>query len=169
MAKEPEAAEGGATPKKKSKMLLVIILGMAVLLLGGGGFFAYTQLLKAPAVDAENPEGPAPAGAKKPEEVGGAMYALDPFIVNLSDAKGKRYLKVKVEIELDNEEAVAIAEKYKAKMRDMVIMMLTSLTFEEVMTPEGKMRVKDELLERFSRIMKPAKIRDIYFTEFVVQ
>ena len=61
------------------------------------------------------------------------------------------------------------ATKVSPKLRDMVIMMLTSLGFEEVMTPEGKIRVRDELLERFNEIMRPDHIKNIYFTEFVVQ
>jgi flagellar FliL protein len=37
------------------------------------------------------------------------------------------------------------------------------------MTPEGKIRIRDELLERFNQIMRPDRIKNIYFTEFVVQ
>ena len=54
-------------------------------------------------------------------------------------------------------------------MRDAVIVMLTSLSFEEVMTPEGKIRIRDELLIRFNQILKPDRIKNIYFTEFLVQ
>ena len=55
------------------------------------------------------------------------------------------------------------------KLRDMVITLLTSLTFEEVMTPEGKVQIRDELLERFNQILRPDRVRNIYFTDFVVQ
>jgi flagellar FliL protein len=61
------------------------------------------------------------------------------------------------------------AKQVAPKLRDMVIMMLTSLSFEEVMTPEGKIRIRDELLERFNQVMRPDRIKNIYFTEFVVQ
>jgi len=163
--KAPEGAEGAEEePKKKGKGMLFAIIGAVLLLAGGGGFFAYTKFLK-----------PAPepvdelAQKKAQEEAIGVMLDLAPFVVNLSDPKGKRYLKVRITLELDSDEVMERAEKLKPKIRDMVIMMLTSLTFEEVMTPEGKIRVRDELFERFNLILRPDRVKNIYFTEFVVQ
>ena len=167
MVEEPEAqaTEEEQAPKKKSKTLFFIVLGVGILLLGGGGFFAYTKFL-APKPAIEEAESEAAAGPKK---YIGEIFALEPFVVNLADPKGKRYLKIKIEIELETPEAAEQAAKVSPKLRDMVIMMLTSLAFEEVMTPEGKIRIRDELLERFNQVMRPERIKNIYFTEFVVQ
>ncbi len=167
MVDEPEAQateEEQQPPKKKSKTLLFIVLGLSILLLGGGGFFAYTKFL-APKPAEEKMS----AEEQAPKQFIGEIYAMEPFVVNLADPKGKRYLKIKIELELESPEAVAQAEKVSPKLRDMVIMMLTSLTFEDVMTPEGKIRIRDELFERFNQIMRPERIKNIYFTEFVVQ
>lgn len=162
--KENVEGEGQEAPKKKSKLLFFIILGVVILLLGGGGFFAYTKFLAPkPAVETETAE------KAEPQSPIGEMFALEPFVVNLADPQGKRYLKLKIEIELESPLAVEKATKVAPKLRDMVIMMLTSLSFEEVMTPEGKIRIRDELLERFNQIMRPDRIKNIYFTEFVVQ
>lgn len=163
---EDQATEEEQEPKKKSKALFFVILGVGILLLGGGGFFAYTNFL-APEPAAITEEGA--EGGKEPPPIIGDMFALQPFVVNLADPKGKRYLKIKIEIELESPTAVEQATKVSPKLRDMVIMMLTSLSFEEVMTPEGKIRIRDELLERFNQIMRPERIKNIYFTEFVVQ
>lgn len=166
MAAEKDTETTEQEPKKKSKMGFFIILGVGILVLGGGGFFAYTKFLgHKPAVE----EVASQEVKKEPEAVIGEMLVMDPFVVNLADPKGKRYLKVKIELELESKEAVDKATKAAPKLRDMVIMMLTSLGFEEVMTPEGKIRVRDELLERFNEIMRPDHIKNIYFTEFVVQ
>lgn len=165
--KDSAGAEGQEAPKK-SKLIFFIILGVTILLLGGGGFFAYTKLM-----------GPKPAAVEggeateekkgEPEKAIGEVLPLDPFVVNLADPSGKRYLKLKVELELETPAAVEKAKQVSPKLRDMVIMMLTSLSFEEVMTPEGKIRIRDELLERFNQTMRPDRIKNIYFTEFVVQ
>lgn len=166
MAAEKDLPATEQVPKKKSKMVFFIILGVGILLLGGGGFFAYTKFLaNKPAVE----EVASQEATKGAAPVIGEMLVMEPFVVNLADPKGKRYLKVKIELELENKEAVDKATKVSPKLRDMVIMMLTSLGFEEVMTPEGKIRVRDELLERFNEIMRPDHIKNIYFTEFVVQ
>jgi flagellar protein FliL len=166
MVAEKDAPATEPVPKKKSRMIFFVILGLGILLLGGGGFFVYAKFLAHPPA-AETIAGQEPK--KEAAQVIGEMLVMDPFVVNLVDPKGKRYLKVKIELELESKEAVEKAAKATPKLRDMVIMMLTSLGFEEVMTPEGKIQVRDELLVRFNEIMRPDHIKNIYFTEFVVQ
>lgn len=164
MAAEEAKGEGGEDkPKKKGSMFAIIGL-VVVLVIGGGGFFAYKKFL------GHKPEPSVEEQVKKePPEAEGEIYELEPFVVNLSDPKGKRYLKVKVTLELAPPATKEKVDKAIPKMRDMVIMMLTSLTFEEVMTPEGKLRVRDELLERFNLILRPERVKELYFTEFVIQ
>lgn len=171
-----DAKAQGAEEKPKKKVMLFAIIGVLVLVIAGGGFFAYTKFLSPkPAVTEAGGEGgghgeeSAEGGKKGAEEKEGEMFELEPFVVNLSDPKAKRFLKIKVTLELASPEAAAKAEKLIPKMRDMVIMMLTSLSFEEVMTPEGKIRIRDELLERFNLILRPERVRNIFFTDFVIQ
>jgi len=167
MADEPEVqAEEAAPQKKKSKVVFFIIIGVGMLLLGGGAFFAYMKFL---APKPQTDTAAATAEPAPPADTVGEMLALKPFVVNLSDPNGKRYLKVQIEIEIESPLAVERVTKSVPKLRDMVIIMLTSLTFEEVMTPEGKIRIRDELLERFNQVLRPDRIKNIYFTEFVVQ
>jgi flagellar FliL protein len=163
---DAQATEEAGAPEKKSKLKLFIILGVALAVLGGGGFFAYTTFLAPkPAVEGAEAE----ATNEKPKPVIGQMFVLDPFVVNLSDPKGKRYLKIRMELELETPEALEKAGLIIPKLRDMTIMMLTSLSFEEVMTPEGKIRIRDELVDRFNQVMKPERVEHLYFTEFVIQ
>jgi flagellar FliL protein len=162
---DAKGVEGAAEPKKGSKKLLVLILGVVVLLvLAGGGYFAYTKFLAPPPPPITEAE-----HAAEPGESVGEIIDLEPFVVNLTDPKGNRYLKMKISLEVESIEVAERVKKVTPKLRDIVIMMLTSLSFEEVMTPEGKLRIRDELLERFSRITRPDKIKNIYFSEFVVQ
>jgi len=166
MVDEPEIQETENVPQKKKKLVFLIVLAVAVLLMGGAGFFAYTKMIASPPPAAEHGGGAEEKPAQAPENV---IHGLQPFVVNLADPKGKRYLKVKIELEVGSEQAVARLEKLDAKLRDSVIMLLTSLTFEDVMTPEGKLRIRDELLDRFNQAVKPERINSIYFSEFVVQ
>lgn len=162
---DAKAAEGTEQPKKKSKLLLFLILGVLLLALAGGGFFAYTKFFAPKPPTAEEIE---QQKVEQPPAVG-EIVTLEPFVVNLADPKGNRYLKMTIGMEVETAEASERIKKLEPKLRDIVIMMLTSLAFEEVMTPEGKLRIRDELLERFRRATKPDVIKNIYFTEFVVQ
>ena len=163
MADEEKQAEENEEPKKSNKMLLIIIGVVGLLVVGGGGFFAYTKFLAPPPVEEEEP-----LPEEVPEAVG-EMFSMKPFVVNLADPKGKRYLKIKLSLELETPELLEKAAKLEPKLQNIVIMMLTSLSFEEVMTPEGKLRIRDELQERFNQVTRPDKVMHIYFTEFVVQ
>ncbi len=160
MAEEEEATP--EEPKKKPKMMLFITIGVVLLLACGGGFFAYTTFM-APSDNTEE--------LPMEEEVSmtGEMVTFGEFVVNLSDPKGKRYLKCKISVEVESVEAVERIQKIEPKLRDIVIMLLTSLAFEEVMTPEGKIRIRDELLERFNQAARPDRIKNLYFSDFVVQ
>jgi len=178
---EASKTEDQDQPKKKSKLILLIIVGVGVCLLAGGGFMAYKKFFghKASSTEAgaeagggHGAEAEAERGGgdrKKLPEVIAEVLPMDPFVVNLSDPKAKRYLKLKIEIEIETPAGKERATKATPKLRDAVIMMLTSLTFDEVMSPEGKFRIRDELLERFTQVLKPEKVKNIYFTEFVVQ
>lgn len=164
-AKDQETPES-AEPQKKSSGLPLIIMAVALVLLGGGGFFAFTKLMAPkPAVE----ETQQAAAKKNPPDTIGEMHAMSPFTVNLADPKGKRYIKIKLELETDTPGALDRVQKATPKLRDTVIVMVTSLSFEEVMTPEGKIRIRDELLVRFNQILKPERLKNIYFTEFLVQ
>ncbi|NOX25306.1 MAG: flagellar basal body-associated FliL family protein [Deltaproteobacteria bacterium] len=149
-------------PKKKGKMLLFIIIGL-ILLLAGGGFFAYTKFFKPKPVVSTK------ALKKTQENKIGEMLDLDPFVVNLADPSGKRYLKLSITLELAPASSADKIKKYMPKIRDMVIMLLTNMTFDEVMTPEGKIRLRDELFARFNHMLRPNRIKNIYFTNFIIQ
>lgn len=160
-----EQAENTEEPKKKSRLMLFIVIGLVLILIAGGGFFVYTQILSS------SPEKEEKQQTTKTDnlEPVGKMFALEPFVVNLADPQGKRYLKIKINMELKDPKAVERAEKLSPKLRDIVIMMISSLAFEEVMTSEGKLRIREELRTRFNRVLKPYKVEHIYFSEFVIQ
>ncbi len=166
---EPENEQTEATekPKKRSTLIIFIIVGMVLLLIVGGGFFTYTKFI-ASSPDGEEQDKEEMAKADTPEPIG-EMFNLEPFVVNLADPQGNRYLKLKINMELKDPKAAARAQKLSPKLRDIVIMMISSLAFEEVMTPEGKLRIREELRTRFNRVLKPYKVDNIYFSEFVIQ
>jgi len=184
--KEEESGGEEAGPKK-GKSKLMIILVAAVLVLGGGGFAAYKFLLSGPEkpVVAGGQEGgpvvegqaggeaagtPGEGGeAAGGEAKGAAIYPLDPFIVNLADPVGNRYLKIKVALQLDNEPLQAEVEKKIAPIRDGFLLLLSSKSLAQINTTEGKLKLRSELLHRINQVLKKGRVTTIYFTEFVVQ
>lgn len=158
-------------PKKKGGMLKWIIILLLLLLLGGGGYVAYTQFFAggddnatAEATDSENPNAVADGD---PADV--QMVTLPTFLVNLADPLGRRYLKMTLDVELVNQEAAELLNERSPKVRDAIILLLSSKSYADVQTFESKLLLKKEIVERLNLILGGARVRNVYFTDMVIQ
>jgi len=193
VADAPEAPEG----KKKSSLLKYIILLVLLLLLSGGGYFAYLKFFAAPppsptAAEGENPADDAGKAAdrqeRKAEEKkadsghgeaksssghGGKDKApsntvsMTPFVVNLADTNARRYLKLVIEVEAAG--SAELIEANQAKIRDALLMLLSSKTSQDLNTLEGKILLRKEIVDRLNQTLGQSKVARVYFTDFVIQ
>ncbi len=182
MAEEAKAEAVVTEKKGGSNIALIIIIVLLFLLLIGGGVAAYLLLNDSTDEDViknqsvsnakELTDKNSPAKKKKKLkdllEVG-PMYPMDQFIVNLLSENGSRYLKTTIDLEMDKQELSAELDKKKAIIRDIIIRILSSKTFEEISTIKGKERLKDEIVEKINEILVDGEIRNIFFTDFVIQ
>lgn len=159
-------------PKKKlsGKRKLVILLAVAVLVLGAGGFAAWKFLLSpAPAEDAlANATGTNQTGQEAPAAQS-QLVTLEPFVVNLSDPMGRRYLKVTMDVEVADATAATELGAAMPKVKDTLLLLLSSKTFAEISSLDKKIELKNEIVDRLNLIIGKSKVRNVYFTEFVVQ
>ncbi|MEN6619948.1 MAG: flagellar basal body-associated FliL family protein [Smithella sp.] len=160
---EQEVEKPAPENKKGSPLKWIIIAVIAVVILGGGGAGAYFFLFKSHSISAEKKQ----AEATKP--VAAIFWSLDPFIVNLMDNEGERYLKIVMQFELADQFAVEELNVIKPKVRDSILDLLSAKTYKEMMDPLGKQRLKDEIALRASGYLTKGKIIKVYFTEFVIQ
>jgi len=166
MAEEKETSENSHEAKpKKSKSLLIIIV-IIVVILGAGGFFGWNFFMKGK----EGDEAKTPTPDSKKDQVS-IVYPLKSFIVNLMGKSrlGNRYLKVIMQLEISFEKDKDIIDKLKPQLRDTILLLLSDQTFDDVKTMEGKLELKQELLSRINNILGGEIVKQIYFTEFVVQ
>jgi flagellar FliL protein len=116
----------------------------------------------------------------------GIMYEVGSRIVNLLDPVGRRYLKINIVLEflppdygyyqLDGEAREAerqklveeIAER-KPIIDDLLISLLTSRSYEDIHTLEGKTQLRSDIQERLNQALQEPRIVAVYFTEFLVQ
>jgi flagellar FliL protein len=174
---EEEAAGGdhGGGGKKKSPLLIIIVL-VLVLLLVGGGAAVYFLVLKKPAAEGEHAaaEGGGHGGGKSGEKGGksatslGETVELPPFIVNLA-GEGGRYIKVVVVLQVAPVAAKEELASRSPQIKDSVISVLSSKTPDEVLTPEGKLELKLEMVKRINQSLTSGVVTEMFFTEFVVQ
>ncbi|MGD9969106.1 MAG: flagellar basal body-associated protein FliL [Sulfuricurvum sp.] len=170
--------EGGG--KKSSKLLLIIIIVVLVLILVIGGVVAFLMMNSGDESTGENaakPKQEAAAQAPKasagdldsPSTEVGLMYPLETFTVNLLSESGRRYLKVEMNLEIEGEELSPELDAKKPVMRDIIIRILSSKSLEEISTIKGKEKLKEQIVNDLNMRLKDGKVKNVYFTDFVVQ
>ncbi|NPA95818.1 MAG: flagellar basal body protein FliL [Thermodesulfobacteria bacterium] len=171
--KEKAEAEAKEAKEKKggSKLLIIIIALLVLIIIGGAG--AFFLLFSAPsdeeiAKEIKQDESPQEIVAPTPESIG-VVVDLKPFLVNLADPKARHFLKATLSLEVKDDEAKGLVEQFLPKIRNDILLLLSSKTLEDVITIEGKVRLKDEIMSRVSRIIGPGQLKDVYFSQFVVQ
>jgi flagellar FliL protein len=156
-------------------MLRLLILVVPALLIGAGAGWFFGSSMTESKMKQEATLNPPEGGAEgsspsQPKEVPvGPMFKLDPFVVNLNEPRGNRYLKTTIQLEMENESLQSELERRQAQMRDIILALLTSKTTDELKALEGKFRLREELLSRLNALLVNGSIRRVYFTEFVIQ
>ena len=153
-----------------NKILILLIGVLMVLMLGmGGGLFLMWNKLATINVQADANASGQPGQEAVAEQLLGAIYGLETFIVNLADKGGTRYLRVTMDLELGIPELESEIEKRLPQVRDSILMILPSKRFEDISSVEGKVALRDEILKALNGFLVQGEISNIYFKEFVVQ
>jgi Flagellar basal body-associated protein len=172
VAKELPASGEGA-PKKSRKKLIIIIVFLLLLILGGmGGVWFFVFDGKMPFGRA--PEGPAPgAVVTLPEQDKskplGNVVPLPAFTVNLADPLGRRILTVHLALEVDSQEAIADLQRLEPRVRDALIMLLSSKTFADVASADSKMVLKSEITSRVNQVLGAPRVMQTFVTDLIIR
>jgi len=171
MAEKKAAAPEKAEKKKGGKLKLIIIALVVLGVLGGGGFAAWKFFLqpKAAGETAENATAEGAEEHKAEAEQGGQLVTLDSFVVNLSDPMGRRYLKTTLDVEVANAAVAAELTAAMPKVKDTLLLLLSSKSFADISSMDKKIELKNDIVSRLNQIIGKNKVRNVYFTEFVVQ
>ena len=100
------------------------------------------------------------------EEVG-KVIPLETFIVNLANSKGRKVLKVNMELEVTGSDIVQEVDNRKAQIRDFIIIILSVKTYEQISTKEGKDDLRAEIKDKVNSFLSKGKITNVYFTELI--
>lgn len=171
------------TPKKKRASLKFIFIVLILFILAGtavAGYFVIfmpKSIENADEITARKSLAPKQAQAKVSSKSMGGQFSdpmgptmqLDSFIVNLTDDKGARYLKVVMQLEMSKDSLVAEIDEKMPQIRDEIILMLSSKSFDDVATIDGKRTLKHSVVSGINRYLSTGQINRVYFTEFVVQ
>lgn len=196
MSEQPAHEEGAAEAKpKKSKKKLFIILGVVVLV-AGAGVPMFLMGGAPPEEEAAAHEEEVHEEVKHLETAD-----LGSYVVNLSEATSFLKAKITVEFDATIVEkqmkpkehgeeaeaegggehgakegagAAALPEfmaKRETQIKDAVLRILSSKKADDVLTSEGKERLKEELIEGLNEAvaLEEPPMTAVFFTEFIIQ
>jgi flagellar FliL protein len=111
--------------------------------------------------------------AAKAEPAVKAVLHLEPFVVNLADPEGDRFLRVGIDLGLEREQEERShpgqAAMSLARARDTILAILTACDAQALITPAGKASLKDQLAKGLRERAPELGVREVYFNEFLVQ
>ena len=155
VVKEEERPEG---PKKKSKFKWIIIASVALAVVASGtiaGFYLMTK---------PDPNKPLPV---KPVVL--SVLPMDPFVVNIAETNGERYLKIVIQLEVSGPGVGPELDQLKPRIRDSILDLLTPKTYKDLMDLAGKQRLREDIAGRINNLLQQGKVTKVYFTDFVIQ
>lgn len=162
-------AEEQKKPKDLGKLLNLGLLAINFLVIGIGGYLVYVSTLgyQSPYITEKelNKEIQQFRESLHGDPV---IYSMDTFNTNL-DGIPRRFIRVKLNVEMLDEEGFEEVMTIGAEARDAVVKILNSKTFGEVETVQGKLHLKNQIIAQLNTILHRGVVRNIYFTEFAVQ
>ena len=166
MAEEEKNADEGKKGGGAKKLIIIIVV---LLVLIGGGVGAYLALGhskgegEGEGEDAGEEEGHDGEQAVLPP----AILPLETFIVNLQ-VKGS-FLKATIQLEFTEPQLPPTVESDIPKVRDAIIRILSSKSSADILTSEGKEKLREEIKNSVNEALGAEDVTQIYFTEFIIQ
>ena len=158
-----EQVDAEEAPKKNSPLILIVLAVNVVIALAAVG---YVLMSSGGAEASEEAGEPAMAEVDPTNYI---MAEMQPFVVNLNEPEGTRYLKLNLTVRLRSEEVTKRFGLLKPAVRDRFVTHLTSLALKDVRTSEKKAELREALVELANEVLPRGSVLEVYFTDFVVQ
>ena len=99
---------------------------------------------------------------------------LEPFAVNLVDPEDNRFLRVGIDLGLKKplpgkEGKGGEGDVPAARIRDCILCVLSTWRSDALLATDGKQKLKDEILRALQDRVPELGVREVYFTDFLVQ
>jgi len=170
ISEEQEEEQEGKSGTGGSKTILIIIVAAFVLFMAmaGAGFYIIWQ--KIPTSSTENVKAKETLVVEKqPTDAIGPIHSLDPFVVNLADSTGKRFLRVQMSLELKDQGTADQIKLQLPRIKDKILTILSAKKFQDISTVKGKSDLRTEIAASIDAFFSKGAVTNIYFSEFVIE
>lgn len=161
-----------------NKLRIILIILCLIVIIGGGAFGSYLVLSKKN--NNGNNQGNINVNMNNNNfnnnnnnnmyrpAVSEHTYDLGEFLLNLSDADARRFLKARIHVGFNNKKMLKELEAKKAVILDSVNTVIRSKKHTDF-SPEGTEKIKVEILNKINPMFKEGLCDNVYFTEILVQ
>lgn len=161
-------------PVKAKNLGLILTVAFAVLnmaVVGGGAYLVYASTLawQSPKITEEMLE--TTQGSKSEDErYTPYIFTMDKFTVNLG-GEPKRIIRLEVSLQMLGKEGYEeiMSPDSRAMARDKIVRVLNDKSFSELETIQGKLFLKDTIAMEVNSVLKEGVVKDVFFSDFVIQ
>jgi flagellar FliL protein len=184
-------AKGGAAPEKGDSTvekpppaspgsnLIGWVVAAAAIVLAPAASWAVVQYVLLPGLEKKLEEPPTTATASAADAAGAdadakakaapPTYEFTNVVVNLAGTMGTRYLKTSFVVTGPDAGLPAVFEANKAKLMDVTLNVLSSLTLSDLEEPGSKNVLREKLVSSYNDTLGHRVVDQVYFSDFVVQ
>lgn len=171
MSAAPEQAAAPAKSKNTGMILQIVFALLNLGVMGYGTYLVYASTIgwNRPSISEESAEREL-ASVPDEEVAGPLVYTMDKFTVNL-EGEPKRTIRLEVNLEMLGKEGFeeVMTPDNRAKARDQIVRLLNDENFSDLESIQGKLFLKDKIANAINGILKEGVVKDVYFSDFVVQ
>ena len=163
--------EQAAPPRNLGKLFSLLFAVVNLGVVGTGAYLVYASTLgyKKPAYTEEQASRDL-ASVVGDAQTGPLIYTMEKFTVNLS-GEPKRTIRLEVNLQMLGEDGFEeiMSPDNKARTRDQIVKILNEKTFTDLDSVQGKLFLKDEISKGLNVILRKGVVKDVFFSDFVVQ
>ena len=171
MSSAPAEAKPAAAKKNLGPILQIAFAVLNLSVMGVGAYLVYASTIgwQSPSISDEQAEREIASVASE-TDAGPLVYTMDKFTVNLG-GEPKRTIRLEVNLQMLGKEGFeeVMEPENRAKARDRIVRLLNEKSFSELETIQGKLFLKDKIAGEVNEILKKGVVKDVFFSDFIVQ
>lgn len=164
-----EANPEGKSGKDIKKILAMVYVVLNLGAMGAGSFLVYTATLgyHPPQVSSEELNKEVDEFRKSLQDKP-MSYTLETVNTNLAGLP-RRLVRAEINLEMLDAEGFEEIINLGAKGRDAIVRIFNEKTFDDIESVQGKLHLKNEIIGQLNSMMDHGVVKDVYFSDFVVQ
>jgi flagellar FliL protein len=103
------------------------------------------------------------------KEADGLIFSVDDMIVNPAQTNGKMLLLASLGLAVESEESKKALEEKQVVVKDAILGVLSSKNVTQLSSTTYRDTLKIEIIKKLSAQMPGSKVRNIYFSKFIIQ